>query len=151
MAVPVAAAVTTKIAIAPAQISSFLRKVAKKGRNQNDETRMTKLEGMTNDQMTNNCDDASSSFGCRHSPHLQLREEKRVNVRQLLNALAQRSANSMTGTGTRPQENWIVGLVRFLQARRHLTRVIRRDPPVVCAGHHQDGGIFRLIDNVMIG
>ena len=33
------------------------------GRN-NDETRMTELEGMTNDQMLNDCDEAvSSSFG----------------------------------------------------------------------------------------
>ena len=44
-----------------------------------------------------------SSFGFRHSRHSQLREEKRVNVRRLLDALAQGGTNTVARARARPQ------------------------------------------------
>ena len=40
----------------------------------------------------------------------------------------------------------------FASSRRadHFARVIRRDASIVCAGHHQNGRIFRSVDHMMI-
>ena len=43
------------------------------------------------------------------------------------------------------QQNRMLRLVRLLQARRHLARMIGRDAAVVRAGHHQDGRILRAV------
>jgi len=39
--------------------------------------------------------------------HPELREKKRIFIRELFNSLAQRRADSMSGTGTGPQQNQI--------------------------------------------
>lgn len=66
---------------------------------------MTKLEGMPNDQVINDRNDASSSFaGCVRAPrHSQLRKKKRVNVRRLPDALTQGGADAVTRARARPQ------------------------------------------------
>ena len=64
---------------------------------------MTKLEGMTNNQMTNDRNGTSSSFVLCYFPHIQLRKEKGVDVRRLFDALAQGGADAMPSAGAGPQ------------------------------------------------
>src|SRR5437588_2002550 len=70
---------------------------------------------------------------CRH---IELREQKRVNVGELFDSLAQRRTNTVPGAGAGAKEDPFRGSVGFIEARDHFARMIRRDPPVVCAGHH---------------
>ena len=44
----------------------------------------------------------------------------------------------------------MVGFRRFLQARGHFARMIRCNPSIIRARHHQDRGIFRSINNMMV-
>src|SRR5262245_15873073 len=118
---PAAIASSKKIAIAAARISSFLSKRA------NDI--VTKLQARMP------CNFVTGYDSPRPARHPQLRKEKRVNVGQLLDALAQCGAYAVARAGAGSQENRIRGFVGDKQTRCHLSRMIRRDASVVCAGH----------------
>ena len=80
----------------------------------------------------------------------QLRKEKRVNVCQLFDALAQCGADAMACAGAGAQQNRIFRFVRGKQPRCHFARMIWRNASVVCASRHQDRRILRPIGDVVI-
>ncbi len=76
-------------------------------------------------------------------------KQELIGIRDVVDPLAQRRANSMTGASARLQENWLPASAR-LQARRHLPRVHRIDAGVVRPRHEQDRRIFGPTYDVMI-
>ena len=71
---------------------------------------------------------------CRR--HIELREEKGVDIGKLFDSLAQGGTDAVSGAGAGAKQNRLRRSVGFVQARSHFARMVRRDPPVIGTSQH---------------